>query len=226
MRDTTQPFLLARGLAGVGFVHVLRGDAQGSNSPLEQAIQLCLDQGFAYFHAILSSFEGANLVHLGRTEEGIVRMRASIAKLHEVGAEVLFTIVLGQLASAHLALGEVSEGLTAVDEGLDCARRNGERWGEAELHRLRGQLLLARGFGAAEEADACFERAILIARGQRANAYWLRAAASRARLCHRQGRTAQAAALLSEALSVWPEHTESADLRAARTLRHEIAPND
>ncbi len=59
VRDATQPFLLARGLASVGFVHVFRGDPQGPDSPLQAAIALCTEQGFTYFHAVVSAFTGS-----------------------------------------------------------------------------------------------------------------------------------------------------------------------
>ena len=49
----------------MGFVHVFRGDPQGPDSPLQAAIALCAEQGFTYFHAVVSAFHGANLVHLG-----------------------------------------------------------------------------------------------------------------------------------------------------------------
>jgi class 3 adenylate cyclase/tetratricopeptide (TPR) repeat protein len=182
VRDARQPFLLARGLAGVGFVHVFRGEPQGVGSPMQAALDLCVEQGFTYFHAVVSAFAGTDLVHQGRIEEGVARMESSVRTLRAIGAELLFTMILSNLASAYLAQGRVDEGLAAIDDGLQCVERTGERWAEAELHRVRGELLLARGAASANEAAFCFGKAVQIARGQHAQAYVVRAEQSLARL--------------------------------------------
>jgi tetratricopeptide (TPR) repeat protein len=176
VRDANQPFLLARGLASIGFVRVFRGDPQGPDSPLQQALDLCVEQGFTYFQAVVSAFQGTNLVHLGRTADGVAMMQASIAALRRIGSELLFTVILANLAAAQLALERIDEGLATVAEGLECVERTGEHWAEAELHRLRGELLLALGDSAAGEPEACFARALQVARAQQAAAYEARAA--------------------------------------------------
>jgi predicted ATPase len=222
VQDTTHPFLLARGLAGVGFVRVYRREPQGPDSSLLAAIALCVEQGFSYFHAVVSAFQGSNLVHLGRTEEGIALMQANISALRTIGSELLFTVILGNLASAHLALLQIEEGLAVVDDGLKCVERNGEHWGESELHRVRGHLLLTRGLQDAGQAEACFGKALEVARQQQAKPYQLRATTSLAHLWHQQGKNTEATAMLSEAISVWPEGLDTADLRDARQLSKQL----
>jgi len=175
VRDAKQPFLLARGLAGVGVIRVFRGEPLGPDSPLQSALNLCAEQGFAYFHAVVSAFQGANLVNLGRTEEGIALMQASVHALRAVGSELFFTVKLSCLAAAYLSLGRLDEAAAVINDGLQCVERTGERWAEAELHRLRGELLRARGGQEAREAGGCFSRASEIARAQHAKAYELRA---------------------------------------------------
>ena len=219
VRDATQPFLLARGLASVGFVHVFRGDPQGPDSPLQAAIALCTEQGFTYFHAVVSAFHGANLARLGKPQEGISVMQANVRALRTVGSELLFTLIFADLASVHLALAQIDEGLAAVNDGLKCVERNGERWAEAELYRIRGQLLLARGLQDAALVEKCFSQALDIARRQQAKAYELRAASGLAQLWRRQGRDREAQALLTEAIGAWPEAPQTADLVAAKQLR-------
>jgi len=109
-------------------------------------------------------------------------MQTNIVSLRAIGSELLFTVILCNLALAHLEVGQVDEGLAAVDDGLQCVERDGERWAEAELHRFRGELLLACGSYHSSEAEACFGKALQIARRQDAKAYELRAAESLARL--------------------------------------------
>jgi class 3 adenylate cyclase/predicted ATPase len=222
VRNTTQPFMLARGLAGVGFVHVYRGEPQGPDSALLAAIALCVEQGFAYFHAVVSAFQGSNLVIQGSTEEGIALMQENISALRTIGSELLFTVILGNLASAHLALLQVEQGLAVVDDALKCVERNGEHWGESELHRIRGHLLLTRGSDDAGLAEACFGKAVEVACQQQAKSYQLRAATSLAQLWHQQGKNTEAKGMLSEVISVWPVSLDTADLREARQLRLQL----
>jgi predicted ATPase len=203
----------------VGFVHVFRGDPQGPDSPLQTAIALCAEQGFAYFRAVVSAFHGANLVHLGCTQEGISLMEKNLHALRTVGSELLFTLILANLASAHLAIAQIDEGLAAVNDGFKCGERNGERWAEAELHRIRGELLLTRGLQEAEHVEKCFSEALEIARRQQAKSYALRAATSLAQLMRQRGRNRDARALLKETLAEWPDALQTADLRDARRLR-------
>jgi class 3 adenylate cyclase/tetratricopeptide (TPR) repeat protein/ribosomal protein L40E len=222
VRNSTQPFLLARGLASVGFVDVFRREPQGPDSPLSAALALCDEQGFVYFNAVVSAFQGTNLVHLGRTEEGIALTQASLAALRRIGSELLFTLILGNLGSAHLALKQVDEGLAAVADGLRCVEKNGERWGEAELYRVRGELFLIREPRDVAAAEASFTRAIEIARQQQAKSYQLRAASSLAKLWCRRGKRAEARSVLAQNLDAWPDGLDSADLRDARAVLRQL----
>jgi predicted ATPase len=225
VRDSPQPFLLARGLAGVGFVHVFRGEPQGADSPLQQALALCAEHGFGYFHAIVAAFAGANLVVLGRPIEGIAQMQASISALRTIGSELLLTVVLGHVASAHCTLLQTDQGLAAIEDGLGCVGRNGEHWGEAELHRIRGHLLLTRGAHHSEEAEASYRTALEVAARQRARAYQLRAATSLAELWRGQGKGEQASALLADAVGAWPNELDSPDLSRARKAMQLLQPD-
>jgi len=99
---------------------------------------------------------------------------------------------------------------------------NGEHWGEAELHRIRGQLLLVRGMHEAQQAEACFRTALDVACRQHARSYQLRAAIDLAALWNRQRRSAEATATLSEALGVWPDDLDTPDLRQARQAMQEL----
>jgi predicted ATPase len=117
-------------------------------------------------------------VNQGRTEEGIALMQENISALRTIGSELLFTVILGNLASAHLALLQVEQGLAVVDDALKCVDRNGDHWGESELHRIRGHLLLTRGSHDAGLAAVCFGKALEVAREQQAKSYQLRAATS------------------------------------------------
>ena len=105
-----------------------------------------------------------------------------------------------------------------MTEALPRARRDGRRWIEPELHRLRGELLLTQPEADAGEAQACFQRAIMIACGDGAKVLELRAATSLARLWRDQGRHTEARDLLVPLYGWFTEGFDTPDLREAQAL--------
>jgi adenylate cyclase len=110
--------------------------------------------------------------------------------------------------------------------------QHGERWWEAELYRLQGELLLQSGVQSPEsgafaphvaEAAACFHRALTIARHQQARALELRAALSLSRLWQQQGKPTEARQVLADVYGWFTEGFDTADLRAARTQLEALA---
>lgn len=217
VRSATQPFLIARGMAGVGFVYLFRREPRGSDSELPAVLAMCAEQGFAYFHAVVSAFQGANLALLGNVEEGVAMMQASLTGLRAAGSELLSTLIAVHLANAHLDLGHLDAARTVLAEGFGAVERTGERWAEAELHRLRGRLLQVEN-ATPGEVEACLRTAIDIARRQRAKSFELRAHMALASHLQNQSRKGDARASLSEAVSAWPSELDTADLRDAREL--------
>jgi class 3 adenylate cyclase/tetratricopeptide (TPR) repeat protein len=221
VRDATQPFLLARGMAGVGFIHVFRREPRGSDSELSAVLALCAEQGFAYFHAVVSAFQGANLVLLDDARRGVELMQASLVALRTAGSELLLTLILVNLADAELTLGHIDEARSVLEEGFEAAERNGEHWADSELLRIRGQLLLLDGSMPAE-AEECLRKSLAVARGQRAKAFELRASVALARSLQQRHRHEEAAGLLAEALGAWPIELDSVDLCEARQLLEDV----
>jgi predicted ATPase len=148
-------------------------------------------------------------------------MRHGLAIFASTGAEVLRPYWLALQAEAYGRLGRTDEGLASLNEALDKVGRHGERFYEAELHRLSGTLLLAAGSDQA--AEASFARAIDVARQQGARSLELRATVSMSRLHHRHGRTREARGPLAELYAGFTEGLETADLQAARALLAELS---
>jgi predicted ATPase len=107
-------------------------------------------------------------------------------------------------------------------EAVAAAHNVGERWYEAERHRLRGHLLLALAADHQAEAESCFQQALDVARRQQAKAWELRAATSLARLWQQQGKRAEAQALLAPLYDWFTEGFDTADLQEVRTLLEEL----
>ena len=107
-------------------------------------------------------------------------------------------------------------------EAVAAAHNVGERWYEAERHRLKGDLLLALSADHQAEAEACFQQALAVARHQQAKSWELRAAMSLSRLWQRQGKRAAARELLAPIYGWFTEGFDTADLQEAKALLEEL----
>jgi adenylate cyclase len=118
--------------------------------------------------------------------------------------------------------GRVAEAFDLVAEGLTTAERTGLRMPEAELHRLKGELILIRDAANVEEAERCLRTAIDVARWQGARLFELRATVSLARLLRDTNRTNEAHKLLTEIYGWFTEGFDTADLKEAKELLGEL----
>ncbi|MFN0313464.1 MAG: ATP-binding protein [Burkholderiales bacterium] len=132
-------------------------------------------------------------------------------------------IIDAQLAQAYLAAKQTEAGLAAVSEGLASAHQNGERRADAELHRVRGELLLQQTPHDLVQAEAEFQKALGIARAHEAKSLELRAAASLARLWQSQGQREKAYELLAPVYDWFTEGFDTKDLKEARDLLEQLA---
>jgi predicted ATPase len=137
------------------------------------------------------------------------------------GVSVLSTY-LGGLAEGYGGSGQAQEGLSLLAEALAHVGTTGERYWEAELHRLRGALLLQQAMLDAHHAESCFQHALAVARDQQAKSLELRAATSLARLWQRQDKRQQAYALLVPVYHWFTEGFDTADLQQAKALLEEL----
>src|SRR5262249_3856832 len=126
------------------------------------------------------------------------------------------------LAEAYGQAGQTEAGLSALAEGLAAAHKTGGRYWEAELHRLKGELLL-RQASPPEEGEACFRQALDIAPHQQAKSFELRAAMSLSRLWQQQGKRTEAHDLLAPVYGWFTEGFDTADLQEAKALLEELA---
>lgn len=157
-------------------------------------------------------------------------MRQGLSAAKAAGAELLQSYGLGVLAHAYGKTGRDEEGLAALAQALDAAHDAGDRFYEAELHRLKGELLLERfesgnnsQVAAAEtswltEAEACFHQAINVARRQQAKSLESRAVMSLSRLYQKQGKQGEARRMLDELYNWFTEGVDSKDLKEAKAL--------
>ena len=149
-------------------------------------------------------YRGWAIAEQGQGKEGIAQIHQALSAWQAMGAAMAVPYFLALLAEAYGKVGEAEQGLTALVEALAQVEQTGERWYEAELYRLKGELVLQSGVRSPESeittpdpntqagAEACFLKAIEIARKQQAKSLELRAATSLARLWQQQGKQAEA----------------------------------
>jgi predicted ATPase len=156
----------------------------------------------------------------GHLEEGIAQMQDGLV-FEQYGAERCFRSgCLCSLAEAQAKIGRPQEALATLAEALALVEESDERYWEAELHRVRGGLLLQQYREA--EAEASFHQALEVARRQQAKSWELRTTIDLARLWHKQGKTDEARHRLQQTYSWFTEGFDTADLREARALLEEL----
>jgi predicted ATPase len=130
--------------------------------------------------------------------------------------------VLNSLADGQRAAGQHAEALSTVETGLAVAAATGQHFLDAGLLHLKGELLLATEPASTAEPEALFRHALDIARAQEAKSFELRAATSLARLWQRQGKRAEARALLAPVYAWFTEGFDTGDLVEAKALLEEL----
>jgi predicted ATPase len=154
-------------------------------------------------------------------------MRHGIAAFRAAGAELNRQDRLALLGEVYAKMGQQEKARHALAEARVIVEKTGERYWEAELHRLEGELTLqsqAQGpQSKVKEAEECFQQAIEIARKQQAKSLELRAVTSLSRLWQQQGKQAEAHALLAEIYNWFTEGFDTKDLQEARALLEELA---
>ena len=149
-------------------------------------------------------------------------MRQGLAGWRTTEAGLYMPYNLALLADAHATAGRPREALSFVAEALAWSQRTGERWFEAEQHRLKGELLQLDSDGDGDEADSCLRRALNLARAQSARSWELRAAMSLARLWRNEGRRDEASALLAPVYGWFREGSATPDLKDATALLEDL----
>jgi predicted ATPase len=198
--------------------HQLLRDRKNAQAQAEAVIALATEQGFPLYLAAGKVLCGWALADSGRAEDGIVETRRGLADYGSTGAEMWSPYFQGLLAEAHGRAGQAAAGLALASDAVDRAERTGALWIAADLHRLRGELLLALSEPQQPEAEACFRRSLAVAQAQQAKLWELRAATSLARLWARQAKRAEAYDLLAPVYGWFTEGFDTADLKDAKAL--------
>jgi DNA-binding winged helix-turn-helix (wHTH) protein/class 3 adenylate cyclase/predicted ATPase len=201
-----------------------RRDYRETRQISDEAVSLASRHGFRPWVATSTMLKGWAQTMLDRDESGLNLMLKGLTAHRVTGTECARTAFLALMADACLALGQWHDGLRAIDEALSLVEKNDERFFEAELYRLRGELLLRlsdpeiQQDAEIQQPEAAFLRALDVAHMQQAKVWELRAATSLARLWRNQGKVAEARRVLSDVYSGFNEGFDALDLQEAKAL--------
>jgi pimeloyl-ACP methyl ester carboxylesterase/tRNA A-37 threonylcarbamoyl transferase component Bud32/tetratricopeptide (TPR) repeat protein len=215
--QTGQTYMLAFGAAQAARLFQHRRESDRVAEHAERAIAIAEREGYPYPRAIGRTFLGWAEVMSGTTSSGLLRLRLGVQGQAELGASMERPYSLGLLADALAHAGQDEAALAGITEALALpeTRERSFFW-EAELHRLRGVLLLRQR--SPQGAEGCFRRAIEIAALQSARSLELRSAVSLCRLHRETGQAPDAPGLLLEVFSSFREGFDTPDLREAGAL--------
>jgi DNA-binding NtrC family response regulator/predicted ATPase len=222
-RELSHPHSVALAMHWVGMIHQLRRDVETTRQLAESVVALSAEHGFQQWLLAGQILDGWVQAVEGRGAAGIAQVRQGIGEYRAMGSELFVPYFLSLLAGAHLKHGEADEGLSAAVEALTVAAATEERSWDAELYRLKGELLLVRDPANESEAEIAFRQAVEIAGRQRATSWELRAVTSLSGLLARQGKRYEARRLLSDTYGRFTEGFDTADLQQAKTLLDELA---
>lgn len=220
-QELAHPYSLVYALIHAVTIHQLRLNILAVHEHTGAMIAICEEQEFVFWLGWGMFYKGWALVAQGHVEEGIAQMRQGIARFVRDRLMGPYTYALLAVASVHR--GQTEEEWAMLDQALDEVNQGEGRFYTAELHRLKGELLLRQSTSNAQQAEACFHQALDLARRSQAKWWELRAAMSLSRLWQRQGKRNDARQLLAEVYDWFTEGFDTSDLQEAQTLLRQLS---
>jgi predicted ATPase len=221
-RGLSHPHSLAFAENLIGNLRIHRREVQETKNSADRLVALAAKHGFAMWAGLGKVQFGWATAADGQTESGIAMLREGLVAFSVTGAEIGRPYWLSLLAEACLKGDRLDEAQIVLTEALAAANNNENRGNESETSRLRGELLLRQNESNAAEAQKCFERALAVARKQRAKSLELRATMSLARLLASQGRRDEARTMLADIYHWFTEGFDTADLKDAKALLDQL----
>ena len=221
-REIGEAATLMPSLCLTGFTYILCGDYAAANARSDETIPLAEEKAAALWKAWGLFNQGWVLALTGQAVQAVEIMTSAINAWRSTGATVYMPFFLSPLAGCYAELGKLNDAWHHIDEALTAVERTKEKWWEAEINRVAGEIALKPPEPNAAKAQAFFERALSVARAQQAKSWELRAAMSMARLWRDQGRRDEARELLAPVYGWFAEGFDTLDLNEAKTLLDEL----
>jgi predicted ATPase len=222
-RESGQTVTLLFALQMTALLDILCGNHLAAAARAAQSIALAEEKSALLWKAGGTMNQGCTLVLTRRASDAIDKLTAGITGWRTTGATLWLPSYLSYLARADAEFGKFDDAWRCIDEAMTAMETTKERWCEAEVHRIAGEITLSSPQPDAAKAEVCFERALEVARKQQAKSWELRAAMSMARLWRDQGKRDEARELLAPVYRWFIEGFDTLDLKEAKALLEQLA---
>jgi predicted ATPase len=223
-REIEHATTLLHALWRAGYHHILCGDYAAANAPVDELIGLADERGAPYWKALGTAQRGWLFASTGKASDAVRAITLGITSLRSMERATLYEPNhLQYLAMAYADLGQLDDAWRCIDDAIDKIEKSTEKWVEAEVHRIAGEIALKSLAPDTEKAENYFEDALSVARAQQAKSWELRAAMSLVRLWRNQGKSQQARELLAPIYGWFTEGFDTRDLIEAKALLEELA---
>ena len=204
------------------YANIFCGDYAAAKAQSDELIALATAKSATMWKAVGLLYQGFILAMTGKAADAVSALTSGMAGLRSTGATVNLPLFSSILAGAYADLGQIDEAYHCIEQALMAIETSKERWFEADVHRIWGEITLKSPVPDAAKAEGHFERALAVARQQKAKSWELRASMSLARLWRDQGKVPQARELLAPVYGWFTEGFDTRDLKEAKALLEDL----
>jgi predicted ATPase len=218
-RETGHATTLIYALFHAGLIHTHCRDYAVAIAQVDELIAVADERGAPYWKAAGTALRGwLSSVSGKRASDAVLAITSGITSLRSTGATLYEPLHLSNLAMAYADLGQRDDAQRCIDDAIEKVSRSKEKWCEAEVDRIAGEIALKSSAPDTEKAEKHFDHALAVARQQQSKWWELRAAISMARLWRDQGKLQQARELLAPVNGWFTEGFDTLDMKDAKTL--------
>jgi predicted ATPase len=199
------------------------GNYAAATTQFEELIALTDEKGTSFWKALAMVPQGCALALTGKTSDAIHMITSGVTALRSTGSALWLPLCFSYLARAYAELGQFDDAWRCIGDAMTTVETTKEKWCEADIYRIAGEIVLLSPQPDIAKAQAYFERALAVARKQQAKSWELRGAMSMARRWRDQGKRDEARDLLASVYGWFTEGFDTLDLREAKALLHELA---
>jgi predicted ATPase len=203
--------------------HIFCGRYATAKAQVDELVALADEKGALFWTTFGMMYQGRLLTLTGKAAAAIQLITSGIAAHRSTGSTNWIPSFLPDLARAYAQLDRYDDAWRCIGEAMTAMETTKEKWCQAEVYRVAGEIALMAPGPEAIKAEAYFERALALARAQQAKSWELRAAMSMARLWHDQGKQQQAHDLLAPVYDWFTEGFDTLDMKEAKALLDELA---
>jgi predicted ATPase len=222
-REIGQAATLMPALDYTSLVYIHCGHYAAAKAGADEVVLLADLKGSTFWKAMGIMNQGCVSALTGMASDAVRTIISGITAWRSTGARVFLPFYLSYLTRACADIGEFDDAWRYIQEAITAVETTKEKWWEAEVHRVAGEIALKSPKSDCAKAEAYFEHALAVARQQQAKSLELRAAMSLARLWRSQGKLEQARELLAPVYCWFTEGFDTRDLKEAKALMEELA---